>query len=505
MSGQLSKTMRPASHTRTRPRAVEPATASQDWTSPTPTGDPPPTRPPDPGMGMEGPHPGAHDRARDTDQLTSDAPPPPPPAARAARGSQTAQQPRQTGRGRPVRREFANYLEKVNEDREHLHRQIRSTPVSSELLDAEEDETPVDPIFAKWERNAHAFQTLFVFSPADFLILYALVEGRLTLGGRGRPRAIGPKDSLLLFLNWLRTGNSLELVATGFELKKATVDRTVKEVARVATPISVDRFITRQARMPFPAQEDFADCGLVVDARVQDRGRPVGTQLEAKSYYSGKHHLYCLKSQVVTNRDGLAVLVDAGVRGATHDLTLFRQGVRGVEALIDAHPGEPCKILADKAYIGDSGSPRVVLVTPIKKEPGLFLTAAQLTYNRIHARNRIVVENFFGRLTAKFSITLYRWAGDVSLYPTVFLACCALVNFDLRPDGGSPLRRDDGHFYRRCVTREILEAIDRERAGHPGGRRWGLEIGPLRNGHQVFHTSDSDPDEEDDVQPTSSI
>jgi hypothetical protein len=86
-----------------------------------------------------------------------------------------------------------------------------------------------------------------------------------------------------------------------------------------------------------------------VDATVQDRGPPVGRYEDAQKYFSGKHHIYCLKSQVVTNREGLAVHVVAGVPGVQHDLRLFRDYVREIEDLVAMHEGESCHILAARA------------------------------------------------------------------------------------------------------------------------------------------------------------
>jgi hypothetical protein len=78
-------------------------------------------------------------------------------------------------------------------------------------------------------------------------------------------------------------------------------------------------------------------------------------------YYSGKHRHYCLKSQVITNREGLAVHIVAGVPGAKHDFQLFQENLAAVEELVAAHPGEPTHILADKGYnrgrgFGDGGA-----------------------------------------------------------------------------------------------------------------------------------------------------
>jgi hypothetical protein len=91
-----------------------------------------------------------------------------------------------------------------------------------------------------------------------------------------------------------------------------------------------------------------SDYGLIVDATVQKRGRPAGEFAEVKLFFSGKHHIYCLKSHVVTNREGIVIHAVAGVPGSVHDMRLFKDHQHHLSALIMLHEGEPTKILADK-------------------------------------------------------------------------------------------------------------------------------------------------------------
>jgi hypothetical protein len=102
--------------------------------------------------------------------------------------------------------------------------------------------------------------------------------------------------------------------------------------------------------------------GLAVDATVQKRGRSAASSEEAGSYLSGKHWIYCLKSQVVMKRQRLALHVVAGVPGSVHDLALFGSTVTELEELeelvelVASKPNELIKILADKGYIGSTNS-----------------------------------------------------------------------------------------------------------------------------------------------------
>jgi hypothetical protein len=109
----------------------------------------------------------------------------------------------------------------------------------------------------------------------------------------------------------------------------------------------VEEFVTAVAQTPFGAREAFLGCGLIVDATVQYGCRAVGPFHDARTHYSGTHHLYCLKSQAIPDRQGMAVLMTAGVPDAMHDMAVFRAHVPEVERLLQQHPGEPVHMLAD--------------------------------------------------------------------------------------------------------------------------------------------------------------
>jgi hypothetical protein len=128
----------------------------------------------------------------------------------------------------------------------------------------------------------------------------------------------------------------MDAIDAAFKLSKNTVHARVLEVLdRVHDPL-VMRFVAAQARAPLPLRGEHPACGFIIDATIQNRGRPVGTFEEA-----------------ITNRDGLAVHIVAGVPGAKHDFQLFQDNLAAIEELIVSHPRELSNILADNGYAGD--------------------------------------------------------------------------------------------------------------------------------------------------------
>ena len=87
------------------------------------------------------------------------------------------------------------------------------------------------------------------------------------------------------------------------------------------------------------------------------------------------------------------------------------------------------------------------------------LDKQQNIHNEKLGKIRVIVENFFGRLKMRYGIMRETYRGDHSLYPSLFVICCALVNFEIA-FANHPLR-DEGQYYVRQITRLIMEANDR--------------------------------------------
>jgi hypothetical protein len=90
-----------------------------------------------------------------------------------------------------------------------------------------------------------------------------------------------------------------------------------------------------------------------LDATVQKRGRSAGEFAETKLFSSGKHHIYCLKSQVATNRERISIHVAASVPGSVHDMRRFKNHQNHLSAFIMLYEGGPTKILADKGHLNE--------------------------------------------------------------------------------------------------------------------------------------------------------
>jgi hypothetical protein len=85
--------------------------------------------------------------------------------------------------------------------REDWEATVDAVIVDKSLLEA--DEVPIDanPIFERCHDDPNVIDLTCEFSERDFLLLYDIVEDKLTKAKRGWKQEIGPIDGFLLFLH----------------------------------------------------------------------------------------------------------------------------------------------------------------------------------------------------------------------------------------------------------------------------------------------------------------
>jgi hypothetical protein len=137
-------------------------------------------------------------------------------------------------------------------------------------------------------------------------------------------------------------------IASAFDLRSPTFYTHLHKTGKAIHMVLVDQHIDSRWESHLRAPVKYPECELIVDATARKRGRPASSFEEAKRFFSGKHWVYCLKSQVVMNQMGMAIHIPAGIPGSLHDLALFRDTQDQPTKLVMSKPGEPTKILADK-------------------------------------------------------------------------------------------------------------------------------------------------------------
>jgi len=287
---------------------------------------------------------------------------------------------------------------------------------SDEEIDAE---CPVFDQFYAVDGNA-SIKTMTNFTGLEFRRLYGLLED--TIGekwniGRGKKCQQKPMDVLFMALTVLKHGGSWDILAQPFKIKGPTFERMIT------------RFLP----------------------------------IICKRYFSGKHKLYGYKMELTVRSNGLASSYSKHYPGSVSDFNIFKQRLEKHKRRLkktedDEDYTDNCDgseewpnhwaILADKGYQG--GADIMRMITPYKKPIRGVLSVAQERYNKKLSSDRIIVENFFGRMLSYWNIMSRKYTWSENQYDTYASCCVSLTNCLL---DFNPLRREDGDWYVRYRNR----------------------------------------------------
>lgn len=293
------------------------------------------------------------------------------------------------------------------------------------------------------------------FHVTEFERLHDIVHDSLNHQGRGRSPKFGTKDILVLLLFYFRRYPKYETIRSIFRIPESSFKGILKTYIPKLLEVLEKRFITDIAETcSIEHDEYFNDCGYIVDATVQPIEVPKVSYEARKPYYSGKHGVYCLKSQVIVTFQGIAVHIITGIEGGKHDKAVFDDSIQDfTNKVLSHHVNDPSKILGDKGYQDQTCD---ILVTPFKGEL-LDLEDTELEHNENLGKRRIIVENYFGRLKKRYGITKDIFRSDISMYPSFFIICCALINYEIA-FCGHPLRDSDSTYYIKLVTKMMKDS-----------------------------------------------
>jgi len=170
---------------------------------------------------------------------------------------------------------------------------------------------------------------------------------------------------------------------------------------------------------------EFAE--VVTDATEQPRQRP--PRRSQRRWYSGKRKRHTVKTQVtVSRRSGRILHVSDSVPGRVHDYTLFKRS-RLAERL---PPSMQWSL--DRGYDGAATDyPGRGFSLPVKRRRNhRVLTRAERRWNRLQARQRIIVEHVLSRVK-KYQVVAQLYRHRIMDYPCRFRNVAALTNFRLAP------------------------------------------------------------------------
>lgn len=371
--------------------------------------------------------------------------------------------------------------------RAHQRREIalnRHSTVRAETEDADEDrDCPIFDSFYDADGNEGVMK-MVNFSAPEFRALYASIHDRIvTLWnvGRGRKSPHTPMDVLFMALTVLKHGGSWDVLSSVFRMKAPTFERLISGFMKVAAPELVAIFVEptaakytmeclKEKRCTF---RHFPFAAEAIDVTFQQANRPSGNMQEGKKYFSGKHKLYGYKVEVAVRPNGLASAFSAHYAGSVSDISIMTRRVQEHKFRLekvaedqditdDEDDDGPVPthwaIIADKGYQGAHEMLRCI--TPYKKPANGVLSAAQERFNKDLSSDRIIVENYFGRLQSLWGIMSIKYRWNEGFYDTITALCVALTNAHVEK---LPLRTTDGDWHSRYINSLCLIGDERKR------------------------------------------
>lgn len=228
-------------------------------------------------------------------------------------------------------------------------------------------------------------------------------------------------DELLGWLVGLDASNVCRLQQRLEPLLEQVADPTLGLLLRRRLPPGVKKIGTWEQLLE--ACPDFAE--VVTDATEQPRRRP--PRRTQRRWYSGKRKRHTVKTQLTVNRrSGRILHISDAVPGRVHDYTLFKRS-----RLAERFPPQT-KWSLDRGYDGAATDyPGRPFALPVKRRRNhRVLTRAERRWNRLQARQRIIVEHVLSRVK-KYQVLAQVYRHRIGDYTRRFRNVAALTNFRL--------------------------------------------------------------------------
>lgn len=312
----------------------------------------------------------------------------------------------------------------------------------------EDDDTKPALTFEKFisEHGENGLKRFTGLSKPQFDEVYQIVEEKLIPTGRGRRKQFLPIDQLFLTLTWLQSGMTYSKLSTIFSLSFTKVQRIITDTVISIADKLYNRFISHKVVLSPDDRKfkHFPDAVGACDVALLFVNKPRSNETQ-KQYYSAKHKMHGIKLQATVNPSGQCIHTDLSQLGHVHDKKVFdvSSALDLVEYEETLPNGSKVKkhypLLFDKGYTGVNRYFPEAIVTQ-KKPIGRDLTSQENKYNHDVESDRVIVENFFGRMRVKWGILAAKFRSDRDILPNVARICVALTNLNIRDQ---PLRANE--------------------------------------------------------------
>lgn len=347
--------------------------------------------------------------------------------------------------------------------------------VIPQLDDSDEESDSDSPYMDQIMRSAGSEGILKMcnFSITEFQSIWNNLNEYLSTTynvGRGKKCPTTAKDMLFMTLTVLKTGGKWDTIGQIFNIKGPTFERQITKFVDLLVDYMYLHYVEKireKYTMEYLINENvyfhnYKYCRYATDVTFQQCNRPCGNMQEGKKYFSGKHKLYGYKVEASVLPNGLCIGFTYHQPGSTSDFDIFtrnlefhKNNLKKVSINTDNDDGELSEeyseswgILLDKGYQG--GMDYLRAIHPCKKPINGSLSLADESRNRKISSDRVIVENYFGRLCNLWNLLCAKWRWNESLYDKFFTLGVAFTNIHINMQ---PLKIDDRHFFNKVKNR----------------------------------------------------
>ena len=209
---------------------------------------------------------------------------------------------------------------------------------------------------------------------------------------------------LVVFLQWLRFGQTYATLGDSFKLHRCRVQSIITDLWTPIMNVLQDHFMPSKPQNHHATKRfDYYPHAIgALDATLIRVTKPKNSAI-SRDYLSGKHRAYGIRLQVLVAPDGCCIHYGGTIEGRRHDMILYEQSRLVSEVLTTVTQEDGSRIpvrptiLADGGYAGiNTTYPEAII--PRRRRPHQPLSDEDREFNKRLGYDRVIVERFFGRL-----------------------------------------------------------------------------------------------------------
>jgi hypothetical protein len=262
-------------------------------------------------------------------------------------------------------------------------------------------------------------------------------ENRLRqFGGGGKQLLPTIDDKLLFILNYFKSYPTMDIMATNYDISRATVWNYVHALSGKLHNILVKLDVMPMREMPtIEAFKAYLEANkihqLIIDVTERTIERPSKKE-ENRAQYSGKKKRHTVKNTLITDLKRMIIFLGLTTAGAIHDYFLLKEELRWFE---NEESWFDCiELFVDLGYLGIGDDFDIEkLNIPIKKppksknNPDPQLTDEQKEHNKTVSKTRVRIEHAIGSMKI-FNIMAHIYRNHRKDFEDMSAGICAAIH-----------------------------------------------------------------------------